>query len=85
MHDAFAVRSVEGVGHFDAECQQPFQFERGALNEVLQGFAAEAFHDDKKKTVVLANFVDGANVGMVQSGGGAGLAAKTLDGLGILG
>ena len=33
--------------------------------------------------LVLANFVDRANVGMIQRGSGASLATKTFEGLGI--
>ena len=34
--------------------------------------------------VLLANFVDGADVGMVESGGGAGFTAETFQGLRVL-
>jgi len=30
------------------------------------------------------NFVNGADIGMVQSGSGAGFTAKTLEGLGVV-
>jgi len=34
---------------------------------------------------MLADFVDGANVRVVERGGGAGLALETLEGLGLMG
>jgi hypothetical protein len=45
--------------------------------------AFEQFHDYEELTVVLANVVNGADVGMVQGAGGAGLAAEAFHGLGI--
>src|ERR1044072_8538008 len=42
--------------------------------------AFEQFHDDKGAPFVLADIVDRANVGMVQSGGGARLTLEALEG-----
>ena len=55
------------------------------MNQVLQGLAAQALHHDEEMTVVLANLVDGADVGMVQRRCGAGFAAEAFEGLGIVG
>ena len=44
----------------------------------------EKFHCDEALTVVLADFVDGADVGMVQRGSGVGFAAKALESLRVL-
>ena len=45
-----------------------------ARNTVLQGHAVQKLHGDEGLTIVLADFVDGADVGMVQ--GGSGLASR---------
>jgi hypothetical protein len=55
------------------------------LNQVLQGFAGEALHHDEKMAVVLADLVNGADVGVVQRRRSAGLAAETFESLGIVG
>ena len=51
---------------------------------VLQRHAVEKFHRDEALALVLADFVDGADVGMVQRGSGAGFAAKTFESLRVL-
>ena len=52
---------------------------------VLEGYAVEELHGNEGLLAVLADFVDGADVGMIEGGGGARLAAKTLQSLGIAG
>jgi hypothetical protein len=43
--------------------------------------AFEEFHDEEATAVfVLANFVDGANVGVIESGGSASFAEETIEG-----
>ena len=84
VNDAFGVRGVEGVGHFDRKREQALQFHWLAVDEVLQRLAGEAFHHDEEMAVMLADFVDGADVGMVQRRCGAGFAAETLEGLRVL-
>src|SRR6202011_5884362 len=80
----FAVGSVERVGDFDRQGEQTIKLHR-SLNQVLQSFATEALHHDEQMSVVLANFVDGADVGVVQGRSGTGLAPKALESLGVLG
>ena len=47
---------------------------------VLQGLAFEQLHGEKRVALVLAHFVNGADVGMIDGGGGARFALETLDG-----
>ncbi len=84
MNDAFGVCRVECVGDCDTQTQQPFQLQRFALNQVLQGLARETFHCDERASFVLPNFMDGADVGMVQRRSGASLSPEAFQGLGIL-
>ncbi len=50
---------------------------------MLEGGTIEEFHSDIAAAFVLANFVDGTDVGMVEGGSGAGLTAKAFKGLGV--
>ena len=84
VDDSLAVRGFEGVGDFDPEGEQAIEFHRLSLNQMFQGLAAQAFHHDEEMAVVLADFVDGADVGMVQRRSRAGFAAETFERLGIL-
>ena len=52
---------------------------------MLQGQAVEELHGDEGLAALVVNFVDGADVGMIQSGGGLRFALETGQGLGIFG
>src|SRR5215469_186371 len=41
------------------------------------------FHRDKGTPIKIADFVDGADVGMVQSGSSTGFTSESLEGLGV--
>jgi hypothetical protein len=45
---------------------------------VLEGRAVEKLHSDETLAVMFTDFIDGANVGVVQSRGSASFAAETL-------
>src|SRR5581483_6970640 len=51
---------------------------------MLQRHAVEKLHHHEHATVFFADVVDGADVGMVQCGGGACLAAKALQRLAVV-
>jgi hypothetical protein len=84
VNDTLAVGGVEGVGDLNAQVQQGIEFDRTAVDDVLQRLAGEALHHDEELVLVLSDFVDGADIGMVQRGGGARLAAKTFERLRVL-
>ncbi len=52
---------------------------------MLEGHAIQKFHGDEGAPAFFADIVDGANVGMVQSGSGFSFAAETFQGLAVLG
>src|SRR5579863_10758802 len=83
MDNALRVRGIQRVSHLNANIQQPLQLERAALYHVLQGLSAEALHHEKEMPLVLANFVDGTNIRMIQRRRRPRLAAKTLERLRI--
>src|ERR1700722_10578166 len=51
---------------------------------MFQGEAVQKLHGDETFAFMLADFVDGADIGMVQSGSGASFAAKSFESLRIL-
>jgi hypothetical protein len=71
---------VEAVCDLDGEREDGFEFHGLSGEEVLEGDAVHELHDDERLVAVLADFADGAVVEMVESGGGAGFAAKTFEG-----
>jgi len=51
---------------------------------MLESVAFEKFHSDKSAAVLLSDVVDGADVGVIQGGGGFGFALEALEGVRIL-
>ncbi len=84
MDDAFGVRGVEGVGDLDSQLEQGFEF-YGPRTDTMQSHTVEKFHRDEGLAVLIANVVDGADVGMVQGGRSLGFALKSGQDLGIAG
>ena len=78
VDDAFGVGGVEAVGDVNREGEKLFEFERRAGDGVLKSSAIEKLHGDETLAGVLADFVDGANVGMVEGGSRAGFAAEAF-------
>ncbi len=79
VDDSFGVRRLERVRDLDARRQQLLELHGPALDPVLQGAPFQQFHGDEVLPILLVDFVDGADIGMVQSGSGAGFPLKTLD------
>jgi hypothetical protein len=83
MDDALFVGGIEGVcelnAHFDGACDR--QWPSG--EQFVERLAKEKFHRDKGAAVVLFNRVDGANSGMVQSGGRASFPEKAFERLAV--
>ncbi len=76
---------VEGVGNLYGERECFVEGKRAAGDGVFESAAIEKLHDDERMRVVFADFVDGADIGVIQSGGGLGFALKAFESLGVAG
>jgi hypothetical protein len=85
MDDACGVGGVEAVGNLDAPVEEGFDVERAAGDIVFQRLAVEKFHGDEVAAFEFVNFVDGADVGVIEGGGGLRFALETLEGLRVAG
>ncbi len=83
MPSACAASSASAI--FDRQRQNYFRLHAAAPHPVLQRQAVQKLHGDERLAVVLANFVDGADIGMVQGRCGLGFALEAGEGLGVLG
>src|SRR5216684_5388932 len=83
VNDALGVCSIESVGDFYANIEKLLQVKRPATQQMLESGPFEEFHGDERTPFEIANFVDSANVGMVQSGSSPGFTAESFEGLGI--
>ena len=84
VHDSLRVRGIETVGDLNANLQQLRYFDGLSFDAMLESFALEQFHGDKGTAFELSDVVDSADVGMIERGGSASFAAKSLDGLGVV-
>lgn len=83
MNDAGGVGGVESVGDFNASAEQHIGVERTAIDFVLQGDAVKKLHGNERLAIVIADFVDRADIGMVERGCGTGFTAEAFECLGI--
>ncbi len=81
MDDTLGVRRLERIGDLDGVIQQLVEFQRLLGDPVLQGLPFQVLHDEEGRAFPLADVMQGADVGMVQGGGGAGLALEALESL----
>ena len=85
MDDVLGMRSIQGIGNLGTDIQNSLEVHWPACNQMLERVAFEILHGDEQPPLMLGDLIDGANVGVIQSRGGAGFATKTLEGLRILG
>jgi hypothetical protein len=85
VDDALGVGGVERVGNFDAEIEKKLQIQGTSADGMFQRFAVETFHGQVGLAVGFSDVVDGANVGMIQRGGGARFATEALERLRVFG
>ena len=85
MDDALGVSGVESVGNFDGEREKIESFDGLAADAVFQSVAIEKFHGDEGIAVLVVDFVDSADIGVVECGGGFGFAFEAGEGLGVFG
>jgi hypothetical protein len=85
MNDTFGVRGVKRVGNVDAEREQRVQFHRASSGVVPQRLSLKILHRNKRLSILLADVVNGADVGVIEGRGGLGFALKAGKGLRIAG
>jgi hypothetical protein len=81
MDDAFGVRCVERVGNFHAEGEKSVHVRGARCDALLDGLTLQQLHGDEALAVVLGDFVDGADIGMVQGSRGSRFAQEAFESL----
>jgi hypothetical protein len=85
VNDSLRVRGVESVGDLNRNFQQFGHSERLSYDAMLEGHALHQLHREEGVAIVLADLVNGADVGMIQGGSGTGFAPEALEGLTVIG
>src|ERR1019366_1781691 len=68
MRDSLGVGGIESIGEFDCQAENFIGFYGLPGDTVFQRRAFEVLHGDECPAIFLADVVDGAGVGMVESG-----------------
>ena len=85
MHNAFGVGGIERVCDFDGERKKSLDLHGTSADPVLERCALEQLHGDEGLSVLIADVMDGADVGMVQSRRGLRFSLKASQRLGFAG
>ena len=85
MDDALGMRGIERVGDLYGQRQQRVQFQGTPADAVAQRHSLQKLHGYEGATVLLADIVNGADVGMVQRRCSLGFALKAGQGNGAAG
>jgi len=80
MNDAFAVSSIERIGNLDGNGDHTLSIQSSCRYQVFQRYAIQVLHSDKCLTLVFPNFVDGADVWMIERRSSTRFTAKTFQG-----
>src|SRR5258708_36336680 len=83
VNDSVGVRGLQCAGHLHSDVHQLADLHRPASHELLQGLALQQLHDDNRAAGMLLDFVNGADVGMVQRGCSPRFTQQSLQGLTI--
>src|SRR5579859_1719741 len=77
VHDALTMGGFERVRYLDAEVEQPGV--GGLPIDLVEALPLQQLHHEEGLIAAVVQLVDGADAGMVQGGGGARFAPKTLE------
>src|SRR5438128_7265624 len=79
VNDAFQVSGVKRVSSLNGEGKRFVKRKRLAGDGVLEGLAIQKFHDNEWMAVFFADFINGADVRVIESGGGLRFALKAIE------
>ena len=78
MDDPRSMSGIQGIGQLRAQFQDFVGFEAPLTREsCLECLSPEQFHHDEGLALVIADFVNRTDVGMIQSGGGTRLMLES--------
>jgi hypothetical protein len=83
VNNTLRMRGVQPIGNLNGKGEQSFCIERFPRNQMFQRRPVQKLHGDERLLAVLADLVDGADIGMIESRRGTRLATKPLQGLGV--
>src|ERR1039458_7775993 len=85
VDNAFCMCGVEPVCNLNGESKEQFGFQWPTANAMLQGQPVQKLHGDERFAVLVVNFVDGADVWMIECRCCLGFALKAAECLRVFG
>jgi hypothetical protein len=85
VDDSFRMCGVEGVGHLDSQIEHGFDLQRLATDPLSERLPFQQFHGDEGSSIGLVNFVDRADVRVVQGGRSFCFPLETAKSLHVVG
>ena len=76
---------IKSIGNSHAETEKRVHLHSPSGDPLLHGLALQKLHGNEAMGIVLADFVDRADVGMIQRGSSARFAEKSFEGLLVAG
>src|SRR6202167_4804153 len=84
MHDSLGMRCVQRIGNLDCQSEQNVGLHGPTGDAMLERDSIQELHRDEAFALVLADVINGADVGMVKCSWRPRLAPKTLQCLRVL-
>ena len=78
MDDIFEMSGIECIRHVNGEREKRLDLQRTICQRVFQCLAIEILHHDEGAALVIADFIDCANVRMIQCGSRTRFTAEAL-------
>ena len=83
VNDPLAVSRLQALGGLGGDVDYLVELERAIVDFVLDGPSRDEGHGEKGLSLGLVDFIDGANVGMVECRRGLGFAQEAFLGFGV--
>ncbi len=83
MDDPSRMRCAEPLGYLNRDLQQFAQAHAGTRDQIIECLAPDVLHCDERAAVLLAGVMNRADIRVIQSGSGAGLALEAVQRLRI--
>jgi hypothetical protein len=84
VNDALLMGRIQAADHLYCEVLQLFEFYWATQDQIFEASTFEKLHGHKDTAILLANVVNCADIGMIQSRSGTGLALEALTQLPIV-
>src|SRR6185437_11683934 len=79
MDDAARMCRLKGVSDLNRQSHDLIDIQGMVADQMLQSLSFQILHYDERSAVVLPNVVDGADIGVIETGSGLGLAPEAAE------